>query len=83
MVVMFSDDGAGSTRELQFGSGTPTWFLCERVHMPGAGTSCLGLDLSLICRPYSFSKASKVLERTGIAFELQLNPGLFGCHLLG
>lgn len=83
MVVMFSDDGAGSIRELQFGSRTPMWFLCECVHMPGAGTSCLGLDLSLICRPCSFSKALRVPERTGIAFELRLNLELFVCHLLG
>lgn len=57
------------------------WFLWECVRMLGAGTPGLGLDLSLICRPCSFSKASKVPERTGIAFDL--NPGLFGCHVPG
>lgn len=55
----------------------------ECVHRLGAGSSCLGLDLSMICRPWFFSKASKVPERTGMVFELRLNPGIFGCHLPG
>lgn len=47
-----------------------------------AGTSCLGLDF-VICRSCSFSKASKVPGRPGMAFELRLNPGMLGRYLPG
>lgn len=79
MVVM--SHSAGSIRELLFGSRTPMQFLSVSVFT--CWTSCPGLDLCLTCRSCFFSKASKAPGRTGVVFEFELNPGIFGCHLTG